>query len=88
MLEINQLESEITNLNSQYRSFNEKKHMLADRVNRYSANSSPKREQIVDLKQRKRRMEARIELLNAQLGTPLTSSLSTQERTMLDDLQV
>lgn len=88
ILEINQLESEINNLNNQYRAYNERKHTIADRINRYSANSSPKKQQIVDLKQRKRRLEARIELLNAQLGTPLDNSLSTQERTMMDELQV
>lgn len=88
MLEINQLESEINNLNHQYRGVNEKNHTLADRLNRNSANSAPKRQQIIDLRQRKRKLEARIEMLNSQLGAPLQTTLSSDERRNIDDLQV
>lgn len=87
-MEINQLESEINNLNYQHRTANEQKHTIANRLNRNSSNSGPKRQQILDLKQRKRKLEARVEILSDQLGTPLQSSLSSEERSNIEQLQV
>jgi hypothetical protein len=88
MLEVNQLESEISMLDFQHRTINEKKHTIANRINRNSAISGPKRQQILDLKQRKRKLQARIEMLESQIGTPLEGSLSSEERTNIDQLQV
>lgn len=75
-------------MDNQYRTINERKHAIAERINRYSANSTPKQLQITDLKERKRKVQARIEILEAQLGTPLQEALSTQETNTMAQLQV
>ncbi|VDN21373.1 unnamed protein product [Gongylonema pulchrum] len=86
-LECDVLDREILTLKDKHRTASEKKRFLSQQLQQSMKNREPKIAQCVYLKNRIREVEATAESLNKQLGTPLMSQLSEEEKQMLNQLQ-
>ncbi|VDN30621.1 unnamed protein product [Gongylonema pulchrum] len=86
-LECDVLDREILTLKDKHRTASEKKRFLSQQLQQSMKNREPKIAQCVYLKNRIREVEATAESLNKQIGTPLMSQLSEEEKQMLNQLQ-
>ncbi|CAD5211976.1 unnamed protein product [Bursaphelenchus okinawaensis] len=86
-VEYNTLDEQLKQLKSEHQTVNEKKYNISEQINKKSMGREPKTAQIVQLKERVRRMEARKEMLAKQLGTALESQLTSEERSEMNALQ-
>uniref|UniRef100_A0A0R3RY53 Structural maintenance of chromosomes protein n=1 Tax=Elaeophora elaphi TaxID=1147741 RepID=A0A0R3RY53_9BILA len=86
-MEVDTLEREVLYLKDKHRAASEKKRYLSQQLQQSTKNKEPKVGQCLYLRNRIREMEATKESLQRQLGTPLLSQLSDEEKNMLDQLQ-
>ncbi|VDN07444.1 unnamed protein product, partial [Thelazia callipaeda] len=87
-IEVDSLEREILYLKDKHRAASEKKRYLSQQLQQSTKNKEPKIGQCLYLKNRIRELDATKESLQRQLGTPLLSQLSEDEKNMLDQMQV
>ncbi|VDK78790.1 unnamed protein product [Litomosoides sigmodontis] len=86
-MEVDILEREVSYLKDKHRAASEKKRYLSQQLQQSTKNKEPKVGQCLYLRNRIREMDATKESLQRQLGTPLLSQLSDEEKSMLDQLQ-
>ncbi|VDK54762.1 unnamed protein product [Anisakis simplex] len=86
-MEGDSLEREVSALRNEHNIAAEKKRYLSQQLQQSLKSREPKVAQCVTLKNRIREMQANKENLQRQIGTPLLSSISAEEQTMLNDLQ-
>uniref|UniRef100_A0AC35THX2 Structural maintenance of chromosomes protein n=1 Tax=Rhabditophanes sp. KR3021 TaxID=114890 RepID=A0AC35THX2_9BILA len=86
--ELDKVELEIDALKVQHHHSNEEMSHKTDWLSRMALTIEPQRQNLQTHKNKIREIEAKKEILNKQLGTPLHSTLSDEEKQMLDLLQV